>query len=349
MKYVAVERNTEKFQQPLHESQISALARRALGSHIEVQTSQLLTSGKFNTSYKLVFADRAPVVLRVAPPLHATVFQHEHYLLRRESSIQPILNSICSETPVNLFMDFSHNLIDRDYVVQKWMPGELWDTIKDDLSDSENSALWKQLGGMVKAIHAVPGNRYGVPAPLPGHARWGEAVIDELTAIVEDMQRYRLPCDDGREFLERVRGCQRCLDEINQPTLVHGDLWLKNILIERHRDGPKISALLDVERAFWAEPAAEWIFSFLDIPDSFWQVYGTLPQTESAQVRQRIYEGRGALQLCLEAWRFGFEEGFARDMLQRVIESLPVSLRRPICSESTATTSQNFGILAWRG
>jgi aminoglycoside phosphotransferase (APT) family kinase protein len=112
------------------------------------------------------------------------------------------------------------------------------------------------------------------------------------------------------------------LNEVVQPSLVHGDLWLKNILIERGEDKTKISAVLDAERAFWGEPAAEWIFPFFDIPDAFWSQYGHLPTGRAAEIRNRIYEGRGAIQVCLEAWRFHFDDGFARRILQQTVAAL---------------------------
>ena len=322
MKYVAVNRDTATFQRPLEDRQVVTLCRQVFGDGVTPRQWQLITAGKFNTSYRIEFDDHPPVVLRIAPPPDAIIFQHERLLLRREAEVQQQLSAVSDKIPKNLFADFSRELIDRDYVIQPCMPGVLWEDVKDQLGETENAALWRQFGSIVKDIHAVSGERFGQPAPGQGYDRWGDAVLDWLTGMVEDLARHQCPCDDARYFLQLAEGHRRCLDEVVRPTLVHGDLWLKNILIEREEGTAKISAVLDAERAFWGEPAAEWIFSFFDIPDSFWRHYGRLPTGKSVDIRNSIYEGRGAIQLCLEAWRFHFDDGFARRILQQAIAAL---------------------------
>ena len=320
MKYVAVNRDTATFQRPLDDRQVVALCRHALG--VTPRQWRLITAGKFNTSYHIEFDDHPPVVLRIAPPSDAIIFQHERSLLRREAEVQQQLCAVSGKIPRNLFADFSRALIDRDYVFQPCLPGVLWEDVKDQLSEVENDALWRQFGTIVKAIHTTPGRRFGQPAPGQGCDRWSDAIISWVAGMVADLARYQCPRDDARYFLQLVEAHRDCLDEVVRPTLVHGDLWLKNILIERLDGTANISAVLDAERAFWGEPSAEWIFSFLDIPRSFWGQYGCLPTGRAAKIRNSIYEGRGAIQLCLEAWRFHFDDGFARRNLRRAIATL---------------------------
>jgi aminoglycoside phosphotransferase (APT) family kinase protein len=270
------------------------------------------------------------VILRVAPPTDAIIFRHERQLLQREAEVQQQLCPVSDTIPKNLSVDFSHSLIDRDYVFQPCLPGQLWESVKDELSVDENNALWHQFGTIVKGIHNINGKQFGPPDPAQPFARWSEAMHHWVAGMIQDMQHYQLPCDDAKHFLALLEQHQSLLDEVTRPSLVHGDLWLKNILIERHRGSATISAVLDAERAFWGEPAAEWIFSFIDIPETFWQSYGALPGDSSSMIRNRLYEGRGAIQLCLEAWRFRFDDSFARRILQRAISSLSHSLQGTI-------------------
>lgn len=337
MKYVAVNRDTKTFQRPLDNQQLLRLCRRAFGNHSTPRHYQLLTAGKFNTSYHIDFDPayspnkQASVVLRVAPPADAIIFQHEQHLLRREAAVQQQLCAVSETIPQNLFSDFSRELIDRDYVFQPCLPGVLWESVKDQLSDTEHDALWQQFAVIVKNIHALNGHRFGQPAPGLSFERWGDAMFSWVQGMVEDMQHYQLPCEDARRFLQLLQKHQNHLDAVTQPSLVHGDLWLKNILIERNDGSANISAVLDAERAFWGEPAAEWIFSFFDLPAVFWQQYGSPAKgnsgkdNDSAAIRNKLYEGRGAIQLCLEAWRFHFDDAFARSILQQAIIALESS------------------------
>lgn len=317
MKYVAVNRDTAAFQRPLTDQQLISVCQRAFGDSCKPSQWQLLMSGKFNTSYRIGFKERPDVVLRTAPPPDAVIFQHERSLLRREACVLKQLSGLSETIPENLFEDFSKELIARDYVFQPCLPGELWETSKDKLSDSETEALWQQFGSIVKKIHRVSGQHFGSPLPENGFETWSGAMISWVTGMIEDMEHWQIPCEDAIQFLHLVERNAYSLDEVTSPSLVHGDLWLKNIIIERNEMGAKITGVLDAERAFFGEPAAEWIFSFFDIPKYFWDQYGSLPADPSTKIRQTIYEGRGAVQLCLEAWRFQFDDGFARKILQQ--------------------------------
>lgn len=322
MHYVAVTRDVSDFRKPLGRSQLDRLCRQAFGRAARPQSCQLIESGKFNTSYRIEFDRHTQVILRVAPPVEAPLFRHEKQLLRRESTVQPILNRLCARTPQNLFVDFSRSLIDRDYVFQNCLAGKLWDNVKGGLSADENADLWRQLGSIVKRIHAASHRNFGPPAPMPQFDCWSDAVVAWIQGMIEDMQCFGLPCHDALLFVSLVRAGRRHLDEIAVPRLVHGDLWPKNILIDRCADTVKITAVLDAERAFWGDPEAEWIFSFLDVPPPFWQVYGPLRKDPSALFRRLVYQGRGAIQLCLEAWRFHFDDRCFRDTLRLVNEAL---------------------------
>jgi len=322
MKFKSVARDVTRFQQPLSDIQIETLCRRAFGRSFDVLDRHFLEAGKFNTCYKITPANGKPVILRVAPPPGAVIFGHETYLLRREATILPPLHRACPRVPRNLFVDFSRRTIERDYVFQNYLPGDLWDDVKNDLTDAENERLWRQLGIIVKRIHAVPGNRFGPPHPRQQRASWSEAMFAWLTHMLTDMQKSGLPCTDVAKLLQLAKDGRHHLDQVRQPSLVHGDLWQRNILIGRDNGVVEITAVLDAERAFWGDPEAEWIFTFLDIPDGFWHSRGGLRTDPSAIYRRLIYEGRGAAQLCLEGWRFGFDDAHYRDILQQVIGKL---------------------------
>ena len=317
-----VERYTENFQQPLSRAQIDQLCRAAFGRFVSPVRYFLLTAGKFNTTYRLVFGDGRTVILRVAPPPHATIFRHEAYLMRREAAVQSLLNRVSDKVPENLFVDFSRRYIDRDYVFQRFIPGQLWDELDPILDDESRRDLWRQLASAVKPIHQVSGSFFGTPDASYKSDSWAKMQLDILEGMLEDMHCYGLDCQDAAEFLRLCRRGAAVLDEIKQPKLVHGDLWKKNLLIEKNRGQWQLAGILDAERAFWGEPGAEWIFSFQEIPDDFWSVYGELPQGEGADFRRLVYLGKGAIQLCLEGWRFRFDSGFARQILQNTMNRM---------------------------
>lgn len=109
-------------------------------------------------------------------------------------------------------------------------------------------------------------------------------------------------------YLELLAAKSHWFDEIETPRLLHGDLWPKNVLIDRSNARPQIVGLLDAERGFWGDPMAEWVFLFYEIPDLFWKEYGRSTITPGATFRKLAYRGMYTIQSLLEATRFGWEE-----------------------------------------
>src|SRR5262249_17761003 len=62
-------------------------------------------------------------------------------------------------------------------------------------------------------------------------------------------------------------------------------------------DPPRISAVLDYDRAYWGDPMAEWTFHLLPrrasprVQAIFWDAYGAPDASPSARFRTLIYDG----------------------------------------------------------
>lgn len=135
----------------------------------------------------------------------------------------------------------------------------------------------------------------------------------------KNLLALKLDASGTADYLALLDNGRQWLDEIRVPRLVHGDLWPKNVLIDRSISPPRIVGLLDGERGFWGEPLAEWIFYYLDIPSSFWEVYGHPAQDPGTRFRRLAYSGLYAIQLLLEASRFAWNPQPHRERLEESI------------------------------
>jgi len=278
-------------------NQIWAMCQRAFGPSVRVVSARELSGGTFNTTFLITLNDQQ-VILRIAPLPKADLLWNEQWLIRREQHIQPFFAALAPLMPRTLLADFTHQLIDRDYIFQTYLAGERWDEIAETFTPDEQLRLWEQFGSITKTIHSTIGTSFGGPYPAPEFPTWSETVLYRLECIIQAMTEAQLDMSDMRSVVAIVRGQTARLDAIEQPHLLHGDLWLFNILVRRDVDGPTISGVLDADRAWWGDPLADWTMFVLAMaaPEArrcharFWQAYGEPEQTPDRAYRQAVYE-----------------------------------------------------------
>lgn len=330
MRYRELTRDADALQAPVGDDDLAALCRKLLGAQAELLVAERLQGGRFNTCYGLQCAGHPPLILRLAPPAAAHLFRHERAQLQRECTIQPLLANAATVFPRLIAIDFSGAVLPRACVLQNRLEGELWSNVVARLDAADTASLWRQLGFYVRRIHGITARAYGFPAPAASSERYSDFLRSWVDGMLQDLDEMDLVVDGIENFRQLLRRGADRIDAAGTPCLVHGDLWPRNILVAQRAGAWVITGILDAERAFWGDPAAEWIFSFLDIPDDFWRTYGrdySLGMLGGAALfRRRCYEARGALQLILEGRRHGFDTAFAhRDFsnsLARMADSI---------------------------
>ena len=280
--------------------QIASLCRRGFGASVPVESVRELGGGTFNTAYLITLAGPHKVVLRVAPPETAGRAWEDAFLIRSEHVMQPYFAPIATLMPKILLIDFTHQLIDRDYMFQTFIDGERWDDAWEELTAEENYILWDEFGRIMKQIHEVRGETFGLPRPGFQFERWSQAVVDRLERTLRAARELSLDVANLERILEMVRAHPALLDEIQTPRLLHGDLWLFNLLIGRGENGPGIVGVLDADRAWWGDPMADWIMFVLAHAEQeeghsyFWKAYGQPEDTRAARFRKTAYDGMHA-------------------------------------------------------
>lgn len=317
MQYTIVHRDPQAFQQAVALEHIKAMCKRAFGQGTPINSVRELDGGQFNNTYLIELADYDPVILRVAPPPERAVFWHERFLMRRELAMQPFLAPIAPLLPTILMTDFTHQILERDYLFQRWMPGELWLDVQQDLTPQEHDDLWRQFGRLVQAISSVQGEAFGLVqgSQFP---TWSLALIEWLERTIADADNSFLDTALLCRLLAIVRDHTGFLDEMARPRLLHGDLWLFNLLIERNQDGARIVGVLDADRGSWGDPLADWTFFLLPRRASpqeqalFWQAYGQPGAGPGALFRAQVYQGLHQGKILSVARRDGNERALKR-------------------------------------
>ncbi|KYG05443.1 hypothetical protein BE21_40630 [Sorangium cellulosum] len=328
MELTTIERAPSDAHRALTAEQIAAMCRRAFGESAAVASARELGGGTFNTTYLVSLAvplvEERRVVLRVAPPDSAALSWDEAALMRRELHVQPYFAALSTLAPRTLAADFTRQIIDRDYVFQTLLPGERWDDVADALSPEESLSLWEQFGRITRTIHGTAGSAFGGPFPVPEFPAWSEAVLYRLACSLRTMAGAAIDVTDMATAIEIIRGGAAVLDEIREPRLLHGDLWLFNLLIERGAGGPRIVGVIDADRAFWGDPMADWTMFVLSKGVVHLLARPGADEDEPCPERRQIAHG---LDGGAQRWRHGAEARFVqRD------GSLGDPLRHPLCA-----------------
>jgi len=304
-----VERPPGAFQEPVGAEQIQAMCHRAFGARA---TSAIeLGLGAYNSTYRVAMQGHRPVILRVAPAPDRQ-FRIERALMRNEHATAPYLAGLAELLPRTLAADFTHQLIGRDYLFQSLLDGV---AAPDGLSRYPRPAwpvFYGQLGAIARAVHDIAGERFGMVAG-PTYATWSDALIGYFADAAADLRDAGLDADDAHRLAEAADRRRAVLDEIDQPRLLHGDLWTVNVLIDPDAPQPRITGVVDCDRGWWGDPLADWTIYCASRRrgaehQAFFQAYGQLPDGDHHRLRARFYLARHLLAIVLERFRLGETE-----------------------------------------
>ncbi|MGH3858923.1 phosphotransferase family protein [Actinokineospora sp.] len=233
--------------------------------------------------------------------------------MRNEYASVPYLAPIAPLMPRIISADFTGDVIGRDYLFQSLLDGVPAPERLGDYPRSTWPGFFGQMGAVTRDVHAVRGPRFG-PVAGPGFDTWSEAVIGSLNAIAADLDTVGLDAADVGKVVTAAAQHQPVLDEIDQPRMLSGDLWTVNVMLADGAPEPTITGVLDFDRTWWGDPAADWTIRMaLAKPgterDEFWRTYGSLDRSPNAVLRSRIYEARHIGAIRLERHRLGNADG----------------------------------------
>jgi aminoglycoside phosphotransferase (APT) family kinase protein len=224
-----------------------------------------LTEGTYNTAYRIDLTGGDSLVLKVAPRPDLPALSHERDLLSTEAMFYRAAAACPVPLPRVVHDDNGRTVIDCDFLLMTACPGRGWYTQEDQLDPAQRTRLRTEFGGLIAALHQVTGSGFGYPRQAtPLATTWRAAFLDMVDVVLADAVDYAVPLPlPPVEIAERVRAAGDVLAEVTTPVLVHFDLWDGNILLDLNSGTPVISGIIDAERAFWGDPAAD--FTSLDV------------------------------------------------------------------------------------
>ncbi|XVV05754.1 phosphotransferase family protein [Actinosynnema sp. CA-248983] len=328
----------------LSAEELDALVSSVAGIGCRLESE--LTDGWFNTAYRVVLDDGRPAVVKLAPPAGAPVLRYERGILGTEAMVYRRIAELAGggvagggvaggglagggvPGPELLFAG-------EEFIVLSVLDGVPWDKATD-LAPETTRALRRELGFITARLHTLRADdgRFGYPAAESGLSAgdWRTAFSGMVEALLDDAARWGSPLGvPAGEVRSLVALGGDVLDEVVEPRLVHFDLWPGNVFVDAAV--PRIAGLIDHERAFWGDPAAELVslaFGGDAGPDSdlvagYVEGGGTFDFSPGFRHRLALYRLYLGLLLVVECGPRGYGDdhlGFCRGLLADSVAGL---------------------------
>lgn len=275
-----------------------------------------IPGGTINAGFAVQQGPKDALIVRIAPS-DAEADAGPQWLnshgLRRELAAFDMLPALEPLLPHTVHADFSREHIDRDWVVQSLVPGRPWADVRSVLSEEEDIQLWSQLGEVTRTIHGAIGSHFGPPEEGCGFTTWSGQLRWDVTGFLVDAQRFGFDIEPFQQLCDLVDHSANVLDEITDPQLVHSDLNLRHVFVQRHVNGAMaISGLIDFEFARFADPYSESVFTEYGLRPSddgrdvvFCNAYGCDRPDREHRLRDLIYEMRALAWIVTDLVRLG--------------------------------------------
>ncbi len=250
-----------------------------------------VSGGLFNTTYKVVTENPCrELVLRVGPINRELLLPYERHLMDAEAYVNKLLTAHGVPTPELVACDTSKTVIDRDYMITAYM-----DSVA--LSDSSvpeerRDALYEETGRLMRAVHAVKGEKYGRIADFFAgiqYDTWADFMMAHIAEVGALCMQFGV---FDAVFINRVtamyHNCRPLFETVTEPFLIHADIWAGNILVKETGGAYNVTAIIDADRAVFGdidfELGSPWIMG-----EPFFRGYGPVPDSPDRRKRMKLY------------------------------------------------------------
>ena len=203
---------------------------------LSVGTIQMLSGGQVNQVYQI----DAAYVVRMGPTEKS---------FQRLAQEKDLLQRIAGLVPVPGILAFGE-LDGFVYQVQAFIAGQKLHTLWRDLSPNAQEGIVAELAAHMQMLHKLRFSDYGyLHLPDQRCASWPEFLTGQFKQSCAEIETLKIPIDPA--LLDLASAYFEQHEHVlaaGVPTLVHGDLWPGNILVENGR----ITAILDFEFAAYA-------------------------------------------------------------------------------------------------
>lgn len=247
-----------------------------------------LSEGFCNIAYRIEFSDGEKSILKIAPQFNRTLLRNEKCLMNAEVNAMKLAENIPSVRTAKVqYYDTSKTLCTGDYFIMECLEGESLAAMGDKLSESEKALIYSEIGGIVRDIAKIKGERFGqLYDGAEDFDKFYELVNMLIRNVLADAGEKDILIGVSPEEIFTLLETHKAAFEDVFPVLVHYDLWEGNIFVKNGH----ACALIDWERALWGDVLMEDRFRRHSVNDSFLQGFGQTEFSEAERIRILWYD-----------------------------------------------------------
>ncbi len=194
----------------------------------------------FSEGTNIVFSYNQDYVIKIYPPMHVDQFNSESLVT------QHLVDKLVIKTPSILYQD---EIANWPYLIMTQLEGQLLETLWEKLDYDNKVSLIRELGLLIKEVHALPTNGLEV---IDCH--WEQFITQQIHHCIEQHKTKKLPSHLLKQISSYLEPVQERLKEIKNPVILTGEYTPMNLLVKRIDGVWHINGLIDFGDAMLGLP-----------------------------------------------------------------------------------------------
>jgi fructosamine-3-kinase len=282
-----------------------------LGRPVRCTQIQRLQGGMINTVLRLEF-DRAPFRAVIKLNTGEASFAEE---ARALDTLHQQTRFPCPQVYLH---DSSARLIPYAFLLLELMPGANLAAIQ--LSEQEYDEVDRQLAEILLELHGHTRAFYGGIDEQPGKARWYEVFLPRIEEARRQAEiERRLAAEVLEDVDHAIHLAETALQDQGTPTLIHGDIWAGNLIVNRTEDGWRLAGIVDPGVHF---ADVEYELAYLEVFDTrraaFFEAYTARRPLRAGYAQRRLFYWLHTG--LIHVWLFG--DAYYRDFTARTAAAI---------------------------
>lgn len=290
----------------LTQAQAEAVLSAWQGVPVACTAIQRLHGGMINSVFRLDF-DREPFTAVIKVSATGGGFASSDFTSTDFATEARALDFLCGHTrfpsPRVYRLEATPQTIPYAFLLLETIPGVCLEGLS--LSPAEADEIDRRLAEALLELHSHTGACFGSIAGLPASERWPEVFLPLLAEIRAQPEiAQRLPAAVLAEVDRAIELAGPALADQGPPTLIHGDIWAGNMIVQPGEGGWRVAGIVD-PGLHYADVESE--LAYLEVfgarRDAFFAAYTAQRLLRPGYERRRLfYWLKTAL---LHVWLFG--------------------------------------------